>query len=253
MRSTRPLLGSFAAALALAAAAPAAPAAAKGRDTCSGGPISGVFHNLKITGTCTVPAGSTLDVRGNLDVAPGATFNAVTMSTVTIEGNVKVGKGATFGLGCTPASPSPPCDPQTPTNDVVGGNINADRPLTMYLDGDTIHGNVNSHGGGPGPTFSPYINFPIKDDVIDGNVKVDGWQGAWFGLIRDVVHGNVTISRMVGVAIGGLGTPDSTEVATNTIGGNLDCRRNSPPAQLGDSGGLPNVVNGNKKGECATL
>lgn len=249
MRSTRPLLGFFVAALALAAA----PAAHAAPATCTGGSVTGLWHDLTIAGNCTVPSGSSLLVSGNLTVAPGAKFNAVTMSTVTISGNVNVKKGATFGLGCTPASPVPPCDPNTPTHDVVGGNITADRPLTMYLDGDTITGNVQSNGGGPGPTLSPYINFPIKDNVISGNLTVDGWQGAWFGVIRNVVGGNVTVAKTVGVTIGDLGTLDSTEVATNTIGGNLDCRNNNPAAQLGDTGGTVNTVAGQKKGECAAL
>jgi hypothetical protein len=50
-----------------------------------------------------------------------------------------------------------------------------------------------------------------------------------------------------------MGQPDSTEVVTNIIGGNLSCKDNSPPAQIGDSGGSPNIVGGNKKGECASL
>ena len=82
---------------------------------------------------------------------------------------------------------------------------------------------------------------------------VSGWQGAWFGVIRNVTHGSVIVTNNVGVTIGDLGTLDSTEVATNTIGGNLICLHNSPPAQLGDSGGSPNVVAGLKLGECAGL
>jgi hypothetical protein len=41
---------------------------------------------------------------------------------------------------------------------------------------------------------------------------------------------------------------------TNTIGGNLICQNNTPPAQVNpDDGGLPNTVTGNKIGECAGL
>jgi hypothetical protein len=237
----------------LAFGASLASASRGGAATCAGGDLSGNYGDLVITGTCTVPDGATLHVFGNLTVAPGATFDAVTMGTVNIWGNVLVGKGATFGLGCTPASPAPPCDGENTTSDTVGGSVFGAQPLTMYLDGDTIRGNVFSVGGGPGPTLNPYINFPIKDNVIGGNVVVLGWKGAWFGVIRNEIHGSVLVADTVGVTIGDLGTPDSTEIATNTIGGNLVCAGNSPAAQLGDSGGLPNTVGGLKLGECAHL
>jgi hypothetical protein len=60
------------------------------------------------------------------------------------------------------------------TDDTGAGNVTATGALTMYLDGDTIHGNVTSTGGGPGPSFDPYINFPIKDNTIDGNLICQG-------------------------------------------------------------------------------
>jgi hypothetical protein len=46
---------------------------------------------------------------------------------------------------------------------------------------------------------------------------------------------------------------DSTEIATNTVTQNLVCFGNQPVAQIGDSGGAPNVVGGAKLGECAGL
>jgi hypothetical protein len=101
--------------------------------------------------------------------------------------------------------------------------------------------------------LDPYVNFPIKDNVIDGKTDVNGWQGAWFGFIRNVTHGNVMLTRNVGVTIGDLGTDDSTEVVTNTITGDLKCYDNQPPAQVGDSGGTPNIVSGQKLGQCAGL
>jgi hypothetical protein len=94
--------------------------------------------------------------------------------------------------------------------------------------------------------------FPIKDNVIDGNVIVHGWEGAWFGVIRNHVGGNVMVANTVGTRVGDGNLPDSTEVVTNTISGNLICQSNSPAAQIGDSGGSTNVVGGNKIGECAT-
>jgi hypothetical protein len=83
---------------------------------------------------------------------------------------VQVGEGATLGLGCTgnAVGPGPPCDGQT-TDDTVGGNLVADQPLTMYLDGDTIDGNVISNGGGPG-LLGTFLSFAVKDNTIGGNL-----------------------------------------------------------------------------------
>jgi len=229
-----------------------------GPPICSsaGTAISGSYGNLVLTGNNYVAAATTLTVSGNLTLAPGACLDAFTLGTVNVGRNVLVGQGATLALGCSPGSLGPPFPPPcglTTTTDTVGGNIVANQPWTMYLDGDTIQGNVVSNGGGPGATFSPYVNFPIKDNTISGNLIVQGWKGAWVGALRNSVSGNVIISNNVGVAIGGTGEPDSTEVATNTIGGNLICQGNSPAAQVGDSGGLPNTVTGHKLGECAGL
>jgi hypothetical protein len=55
----------------------------------------------------------------------------------------------------------------------------------------------------------------------------------------------------VGTRLGDQNMPDSTEIVTNTISGNLICQGNSPAAQIGDSGGSPNDVGGNKIGECS--
>jgi hypothetical protein len=52
------------------------------------------------------------------------------------------------------------------------------------------------------------------------------------------------------------GVPDSNEVVSNTINGNLICLGNTPAAQIGHAaleGGGPNTVGGRKIGECAGL
>jgi len=209
---------------------------------------------MTITGNAYVAAGTTLEVQGNLTLAPEACLDAFTLGTVKVNGNIKVGNGAVLGLGCSPGAigPEPPCGVHT-TNDVVNGNIDANQALTMYLTAVSVHGNVTSNGGGPGLTFHPYINFPIKENQINGNLVVQGWQGTWFGALRNTVHGNVVINNDEGVARSEDGLPDSTEIATNTINGNLVCNGNSPAAQLGDSGGKPNVVQGNKVGQCKAV
>ncbi len=216
--------------------------------------IAGSYGNLVITGSRYVAANTTLTVSGDLVVAPGACLDAFTLGTVSVGRNVIVEQGAVLALGCTPGSlgppfTQPPCNGQT-TNDTVGGSIIARDALTMYLDGDTIHGNVISAGGGPGYTLDPYVNFPIKDNVIGGSVFVTGWSGAWFGLLRNTIGGSAIVALDRGLAIGDFGNYDSTEIGQNTVHGSLLCFGNSPAANFGDSGAAPNVVYGLAFGEC---
>jgi hypothetical protein len=230
----------------VAAARPAGPS------TCAGGTLgSGTYTGLVVSGTCTIPDGAAVTINGNVILAPNAKLNAVTMASVRINGNVLVGRGATFGLGCTPETGVPTCTGTT--DDVVRGNIVGDHALTMYLDGDTVYGNVVIVGGGPGVTFDPYVNLAIKDNVFYGNVVITGWQGAWWGYIRNVQHGNVVLTNNLSA------NPDSAEVVHSTITGSLVCLGNSPAAQFGDAGeGAPpdylwNHVRGAAVGECRSL
>ena len=233
--------------LALSVAASAALAAPPGSATCSGGLIAGgTYNGLTVTGNCFF-AGDPVNVNGNLTVADGASLNdhAGTFAVVHVTGNVLVGKGAILGLG----QYGPPHLPQTGT--VVEGNIVATQPMSLYLSAITIRGNLISNGGS-----GPDRNFPIKDNIVGGNMAVQGWSGLWIGLLRNTVGGNVIFSKTSGTQTGEPpfeGIPDSTEVADNVISGNLICQGNSPAAQIGDSGGGPNIVGGNAIGECASL
>ncbi len=257
MVKARILLGLCAVFAAAVMAPTAAAETLEGPPICSsaGTAISGSDGNLTVTGNAYVKSGTTLTVSGNLTVAPGACLDAFTLGTVNVGGNVLVGKGAVLALGCSPGAigPFPPCNEAT-TDDTVGGSILADEPLTMYLTATKIRGNVISWGGGPGPVFSPYINYPIKENVIGGNLFVADWQGAWFGVLRNSIHGNATLFNNVGVTISEeTELPDSTEIVSNTIGGNLLCFGNKPAAQFGDSGGSPNTVGGHKLGQCKAV
>jgi hypothetical protein len=251
------LFGTLAVAVWAAALASADPTSL-GICSSAGTALSGDYGgNLTITGNAYVPGGdtiahaATLNVRGNLTLAPGSCLDAFSLGTVRVGGSIFVQKGATLGLGCTPGSigPGPPCNGQT-TEDVVGGNIVGNSPLTMYLDGDTVFGNVVSNGGGPGLASSaPFVNFPIKDNTIGGNLTLKGWHGGWSGAIRNKVGGSVVWSGNMSVL-----DPDSNEVQTNVIAKNLVCQGNSPAAQVnpGD-GGQPNIVAGREVGQCAGL
>jgi hypothetical protein len=251
----RMLLG-MSVALAVVVGGSAASAAGPVSGRCSGGAIApGVYSGLVVTGNCTITTAVTIN--GNVTVADGAYLDAAYSGTrLTINGNVKVGTRAKLGLGCTFGYHDCGLIPVWLGNITVNGNIVANQALTMYLDYTIVHGNVTSNGGGDismvdHPPLEDGLVLPIKDDVIDGNVMVHGWQGAWFGIIRDTVRGNVMASNTVGTRSGEGGELDSTEIVTNTISGNLICQGNSPAAQIGDSGGSPNTVSGNKIGECA--
>jgi hypothetical protein len=213
-----------------------------------GAPLSGTHNgNLTITGNAYVPPGESFEVNGNLTIAQGACFDAIPATgPVVINGNVSVRKRGSFGIGFF-----------FDTGDVVNGNINAEQALTIYIDWTTVHGSIVSNGGGDAtmvdsPGMEDGLVLPIKDNHIDGNVVVQGWAGAWAGLIRNTVGGNVNWSKNTGARVGEIG-PDSNEVATNEIGGNLICHGNTPAAQIGDSGGSLNVVHGKAIGECSTL
>jgi hypothetical protein len=207
-----------------------------------------------VTGTCGFVPGAVITINGNLVVADGAALNdhAAATATVTVSGNVLVGKGAVLGLGTY--------NPGAPHNSSVGGNIIADAPLSLYLSFLTVHGNVVSNGGGGGVT-GQFRNFPTKDNTIDGNLVIQGWTGGWIGVIRTHVGGNLIFNNNTSVINGLVDPPvpgevdsDSSEIMTNTIGGNLICQGNTPAAQVNpDDGGQPNTVGGHKIGQCAGL
>lgn len=230
-------------------------------EATDGTALSGSYHNLTISGIAYVDNGASLTVSGNLTLAPGSCLDAFSTGTVDVGRNVNVGAGATLALGCAPGSNGPP--PLAPcffttTDDMVGGNITADRPQTMYLTAVTVGGNVVSNGGG----FSmPGLSFPVKDMNIEGNLVLEGWQGgpgAWIGALRNHVGGNVVVSNNVGYRPGDDGSNDSTEIVGNTVGRNLICENNIPAALYGDAygeapGNGPNVVGHKALGECASL
>jgi len=254
--------------LGVLAAAPVA-AAPRGPYVCTGGSIpAGTYRGLVVTGSCMF--GGDVTINGGLRVEPGASLNdhAASQATVRVNGGVFVGEGAVLGLGAYGP-------PGIKTATQVNGGVFADNPLSLYLSGITVNGNVTSLGG-VDPAFtgdlSEFRNFPFKDNTINGNVTIQGWKGGWIGLIRNQVSGNVTFaenSSMLVETPDGCGfepgeTPcsgsapgtdsDSSEVQTNVIHGNLSCYDNVPPAQVNAlDGGQPNQVSGQKRGECAAL
>jgi hypothetical protein len=259
------LIGTGMALVAMAVAGSAL-AGKPGAGTCSGGNVSGTYSGFTVTGNCSIPDGASLTVNGNLTIADGGSLNAISLSTVHVTGNVKVGKGATLGLGCNFFANGPTCrawGAPNLRNYWVEGNIDANKPLTMYLDFVVVDGNVVSNGGGPGT--SQFLNFVVKDNAIHGNLIIHGWQGGWWGVIRNDIGGNADLSNNASVVTEtgpGVDT-DASEVqgsgppfpsVPQTIHGNLICHGNTPAAHInaGD-GGVANIVEGNAIGECSGL
>ncbi len=256
-------------------------AARQGAGTCSNGWMqAGTYRGFTVTGTCMIAKDAVVQIDGNLVIKPGASLDdhgaeAWMNGEIHVTGNIYVGKGAVLGLGWNGGGPLGGEGALGP--DTVGGNIIANQPLALQIGQVTINGNLISHGGGVlSPSLADFRNFPIEDNVIHGNLVVQGWTGGWFGVIRNTIDGNAIIANNVSLSHapdeatgdpGGPGMdPDSNEVMGSdatffglgifpqTIGGNLICHGNLPVAQINPAdGGMSNVVGGKKIGECASL
>lgn len=259
----------------VAMALPGSALAAKpGAGTCTGGAIlAGTYSGFTVTGACTIAYGANVQINGDLTVADGASLNdhgaeAWKAAQMHITGNVHVGKGAVLGLGWNGGGPLPGGEGALGP-DTVGGNIIADQPLALQVGQVTIGGNLISSGGGVVSVSGADRNFPVEDNVIHGNLIVQGWRGGWIGLIRNTVDGNVIFANNVSLWNRDTGTgmdPDASEVMgtdasvfgmgtfPQTIGGNLICHGNVPAAQVNPlDGGANNFVGGKAIGECAGL
>lgn len=158
---------------------------------------------------------------------------------VTVRGGLFIGAGATFVLGSQ----------ENPGNTgTISGGVHATSPASVQIHFTTINGGIDIEGGS-GPFGGPFeITWnAIEDNQIHGSVTVNGYDGFWFGFIRNTVRGAVNLTNNV------LADPDGNEYVTNTIYGSLNCAGNSPAPQVGDSEGSPNQVTGRKTGQCASL
>jgi hypothetical protein len=162
-------------------------------------------------------------------VPAGETCDA-TNATIVVRGGVDVGSGATFVLGSE----------ESTAMSTISGGITADAPASLQVHFARINGGVVMQGG------SGFFST-VEDSVINGGATISGYRGFWLGFIRNTVHGSVNLSNNV------MDDPDANEFVTNTIFGNLVCFGNSPAPQIGDSEGSPNIVTGQKLGQCAAL
>ena len=215
-RSIR-LLGAGTLVAALVVSMPALASAKPKSTTCTGTLPSGTYKKL------VVPEGAVCFVE----------------TPVTIRGGLWIQSGATFVLGD---------EAQPGDNGTISGGVHATGAASVQIHFITINGGIDIRGGA-GPFGGPFgVTFnAIEDNQINGSVTVDGYNGFWFGFIRNHVNGSVNLNNNV------LPDPDANEFVTNVIHGSLNCSGNSPAPQIGDSEGSPNQVTGAKTGQCAAL
>ena len=82
--------------------------------TCTGGDFasgtftsipSGNYASITVKGACQPAPDAVINVVGNINVAPGAVFDAQSApSTITVGHNVTAGSGSLLGLGCQPTN-----------------------------------------------------------------------------------------------------------------------------------------------------
>jgi hypothetical protein len=190
-------------------------------------------------------AGGTTTCNGTL--APG-TYNRVVVpqdgvclsdGPVTIRAGLWVEQGATLVFGN---------EENAVHTATISGGVHSSNAMNVQIHFSTINGGVDLEGGA-GPFGGPFdVTWnTLEDDVINGSVTVNGYNGFWQGFIRNNVHGSTDLNNNV------LLDPDGNEFVTNTIHGNLNCAGNDPAPQVGDSGGSPNQVTGQETGQCRGL
>ena len=209
--------------------------------------IAGAAAMLTLLGAFAPPAaGASGSTRCTDTLAPGSygrvvvPANAVCLSKgpVRISGGLWIRSGATFVLGSERSSDT----------GTIDDGVHATDPASVQIHFARINGGLDIQGGSGafGGPFDITWNA-IEDNTIHGGVTIDGYDGFWFGFIRNHVSGTVTLRNNV------LQDPDGNEYVTNTIHGSLMCSGNDPAPQAGDSEGTPNDVTGRKFAQCTKV
>jgi hypothetical protein len=234
---------------------------ATGSGTCAGGSIApGTYSSLTITGFCTVDAGSVV-VQHSLTVGRNAGLIAAFGGgpTLTVGGTLYVQPNGLLVLGCEPEAFVCFNDPDQQVGTLsskgtVFGNLKAHEALAVLVHNTFIGHNLTVTKGGGGVNcnsqdalFGSPAYATFEDTSIGGSATIKHWRSCWLGFFRTTVEHSVNFSNNI------VADPDGNEVQTNTVGGNLICRANSPAAQPGDSGGSPNTVLGHALGECTAI
>ncbi|HLI56674.1 MAG TPA: hypothetical protein VKY26_06510 [Actinomycetota bacterium] len=244
--------------------------ASGGSTSCAGGSIAGGnYRMVYVTGICFAGSGSI--TAQSLVIAPGAWLIAAfgnaegTADNVTAN-SISVGAGSVLILGCEPSAFTCINDPGNSysSSGTVYGGITALNASAVIVHNSYVQGNVSIQGGGGGTACNfgtgPLMGSPFYDDVEDstigGSVSIQGVHTCWLGLFRNTIYRNVAFNNNTdpyATAFFYPYLPDGNELATNLIGGSLNCIGNVPPPQFGDSGGSPNAVYGSVSGQCVNV
>jgi hypothetical protein len=211
---------------------------------------SGTYSSITVAGVCNVATDAVINVTGNIDVAPGAVFDAQSApSTITVGHNVTAGAGSALGLGCLPdgVHAGHPCasDPNASSNITVNGNVSATDAAVVLLNGITVNKNVSLNGGEGN-------DWIFKWDTIGGNFTASDITPDFFLLGFNKVAGNVNLSNIWAVdpGDGGFG---AVNIVINTIGRNLNCSGLGPRLSGGFIPGAVNIVGHQTTGQCVGL
>jgi hypothetical protein len=120
----------------------------------------------------------------------------------------------------------------------VGGNFQTDGGERVLLYRSTVYGDVqikNAHSAG---VYESYIGGNL---VFEENTIGDLWFTMGLSIHKNVVEGNLQVNK---------NTLESIYIVDHIIGGNLQCDDNDPPPH---NWGAPNIVGGNKEGQCSDL
>jgi hypothetical protein len=143
--------------------------------TCTDGLAAGTYHRV------VVPQGAV----------------CLSDGPVTIRGGLYIESGATFVLGSE----------ENPVNTgTISGGVHARNAASVQIHFTTINGGVDLRGGS-GPFGGPFeITWnAIEDNRVNGGATVEGYDGFWFGFIRNHVNGSVNLNNNV------LTDPDGNE------------------------------------------
>ena len=229
--------------------------------TCAGGSITpGTYGSLTVTGFCTVDQGA-VKVLHSVVVEPNAGLIAAFGNgpQLAVGGSLYVERNAVLVLGCEPEAFACINDPDQTVGSfsskgTIYGSLSAIHPLAVIVHNTHVGHNLRVHEGGGGyncdsqpALFGSPAYATFEDTSVGGNVSIDKMRTCWLGFFRTQVDGSVSYQNNRTF------DPDGNEVETNVVRGNLACNGNDPAAQVGDSGGLPNIAFGTATGECAAL
>ncbi len=224
--------------------------------TCTGGDIpSGSYSRITVTGFCDVVPDAVINVVGNLNVAPGALFDAQSApSTITVGHNVTAATGSLLGLGCQPFGYVPhaahPCSAEGFEDGhsviTINGNLTATNADTVLLNGITVNKNVTLTGGGGD------IPWALKNNTVGGNFTVSNVMPEWLGVLFSHIGGNLNLFNITSTDPDDDGNA-AVSVVVNTIGKNLNCENLGPRLTGGAIPGEFNIVGHKTTGQCVGL